>query len=305
MLKESMVVVVENGPKFYEQKEITFCYEVFRPAGNDTALVEGIIENSRIRQEVAQQIMNVNPNIEQVGFYDLSDPENPTLMMAGKELCGNALRSFMYYIFLLSGGKIREARIRVRMENMDVFLRAGVDGFQRAWAEMPIKKEKIKKSETVSDLNDLYSLGIQEVALEGITHLVTALPSEIAAIADKTQQEIALKTLALSLLQERGLDQSVPAAGVMFLSWDQGKLLSLPVVLVPESQTFFLETACSTGTTAIGIVLARFLGRTINQEVLQPSGQTILVQVLVEEFIQEAKISGPVQRITRKITTLQ
>lgn len=228
-------------------------------------------------------------SIQQVAFIDTSDPKNPTLMMAGGELCGNALRSFMYYLCLLSGGRVREATIRVLMQDKEIYVKTGVNGFQNAWAELPIRQEKLEPFGR--DLAD-----IERVDLDGITHLVVML-------SEKSEFDSAgFEQTAFTLLQERNLDTTVPAAGVMFLKQEGTQLELLPAVWVRDMQTWVPESACATGTTAAGVALARASGKSVDQEIIQPSGQSIRTQITVENsIIKRAVISGPVQRITKKI----
>ena len=62
-------------------------YSIWDPTGNITALVE--TQTSIDRQpEVAARIMDLHPEVEQVGF--VSKVLRPYLRMAGGEFCGNA-----------------------------------------------------------------------------------------------------------------------------------------------------------------------------------------------------------------------
>ncbi len=69
-----------------------YYYQILRPGGNDTALVYSLINNPNKRKQINDNILQQNPNIEQVGFVDLSE-NIKKLLMAGSEFCGNATRS--------------------------------------------------------------------------------------------------------------------------------------------------------------------------------------------------------------------
>ena len=64
-----------------------YSYQIYRPSGNDTALVLPLEQDTEKRRLVARQIMKLHPQVEQVGFVNSKVPH---LFMAGGEFCGNA-----------------------------------------------------------------------------------------------------------------------------------------------------------------------------------------------------------------------
>ena len=77
----------------------------------------------------------------------------------------------------------------------------------------------------------------------------------------------------------------------------------IPVVYVKSIDTLFLETACGSGTTALGLVEAKKTGKNLDELVIeQYSGMPIYVSVNINsetgEFI-DAKIDGPITEIEK------
>ena len=84
-------------------------YRIYIPSGNPTALVIGIIDDFEKRKEINDALMNKYDFIEQVGFIN-DDINNPELLMAGGEFCGNATRSAIKYYLK---DKPKEIKIKV------------------------------------------------------------------------------------------------------------------------------------------------------------------------------------------------
>lgn len=148
-----------------KKKEIPmhFEYTILRPGGNDTALVVGIERDLKRRKQINDAIMAKHVNVEQVGFVSGSE-EEPELMMAGGEFCGNATRSAAW---LLLDGKPGELTMIV--SGVDIKLHAGVRDNREAFAQMPI----YQKPEKIQRLPD----GNMFVEMKGIVHVVSEDPS--------------------------------------------------------------------------------------------------------------------------------
>jgi hypothetical protein len=63
--------------------KMDYCYQLFNPSGNVTALILGLEKNGQLRRRATQKIMEIHPEVEQVGFVSL-DKKDPRLMMAGR-----------------------------------------------------------------------------------------------------------------------------------------------------------------------------------------------------------------------------
>ena len=261
--------------KEYTQIGVPLQYSVFRPGGNDTALVIGVERDSDKRKKINDQVMKQHANVEQVGFVKL-DRDNPELMMAGGEFCGNATRSTAWQI--LAG---KPGEVLMKVSGVESKLRAGVDEEGNAWAQMPIYTDPSR----ITFLED----GRAVVAMEGITHVVM---NDIYPEASPEE----LKPIALKLLQQLGLDKSVAASGVMFLTPTESGVSIRPVVLVRDIKTLFYETACGSGTTAVGLLEALKKSGSIELPVTQPTGIPIYIKVSFDgSKFEQAVISGPIE----------
>ena len=180
--------------------------------------------------------------------------------MAGGEFCGNATRSAA---FLILDGKPGE--VLIKASGVKQKLKAGVNSDGEAYAQMPILPTT---SSITADGSDFL------VELEGITHFVDFTKNATDGLST---DEIKLK--AMQAIKEKGLD-SFPAAGVIYVAQDNESLRIEPVVYVRDLDTLYYETACGSGTTALGMILALQKGKSVkNIAILQPSGMSIKVSV--------------------------
>jgi len=253
---------------------------VTRPGGNDTALVFDAID-ARDYKEVNSYIQSKKPEIEQVMFVK-DYGASPKGMMAGGEFCGNATRSLGYY--LLKG---KNGTIDVSVSGAKAPLSVTVKD-KSARTQIPI----INDGGSVIFLNDTDSL----VRLEGITHLVLEPGSEDARKITATFEVEKQKLMARRLLEKHDLMEQ-PAAGVMALSRHQDVLKLLPYVYVKAVDTFYAETACGSGSVAVGLVLAKKRGSSVHDiEIQQPSGQFLTVNVDYKDgSFETASIEGKVE----------
>lgn len=254
-------------------KQIIF--SILRPGGNDTALVRGALPMKE-KQRINNLIMKRYPNVEQVGFYYFDSKTNLNkLEMAGGEFCGNALRSLAY---LLQRG--RTGTLKLAASGTDQILTVGVTRKNEAFAQMPI----LSSFSSVKKINK----NLYEVKLSGITHLITPLQGE----ADPKL----LKDTGFNLLKENNLDQEA-AAGVMFWSKRNKAYRIDPVVWVRDIQTLFYESACASGTTALGLWFAKdsTFSKTV-RNIQQPSGESIKITIVKDtNKFRKAVITGPIE----------
>lgn len=252
---------------------------ILRPGGNDTALVPGINWSKKEKRVINDSIMEKYKNVEQVGFVDLSKPD---LQMAGGEFCGNATRSATFLTL-----KGQPGEIKIRVSGAKRLLKAGINKEGKAWSEMPIYKNPKNISR-----EGKYTI----VPLYGITLVVIEQKEKFI------NQETAKKE-ALKILEKFGLINSVPAAGVMFLYKKNGFYAIEPVVWVQDIKTFFYETACASGTTAIGIFEAtRTKKNVVELPVIQPSGMTLFISVIWNKNnFSLAKINGEIKVLRKNI----
>lgn len=258
-------------------KRLTVMY----PSGNTTAIVfDQLLDQDR--EELNNRIMErwktdytEFPEIEQCCFMTL--PRSPEAIarveMFGGEFCGNATRSVIY---ALTGGNDYEGLIEVsgvarplefKIENEEITL------------EMPLPKE----------------LGIEEVEegtlvqLDGIAQLVVIDPKEARTPAQLLRE---LKNQAKYDLNTQ------PAVGVSY--YDTTTSSTKFNVWVNAIDTVFDETACGSGTCAIGVAIATKRRESITLGVIQPSGETIKVNCIWDDIkgqVTRAEIIGKVETL--------
>jgi len=255
-------------------------FNIIRPGGNDTCIIAGKVDDQSERKKLNDLTMSNYPNVEQVGF--LSDGQ---LNMAGGEFCGNATRSSA---FLILGGKPGE--IKLKVSGVNDALVCGVNQNLEAYAQMPIysNPEKITPIVQPNGSSDFL------VEMEGISHLITFNTAPISGLSENE-----IKQIAKNRITDLNLDK-LPAAGVIFTQ-KQGDLYKItPVVYVRDIDTLFLETACGSGTTALGLVLARMVNQSISQlPILQPSGMDIKVSIDFDgQKFKTAFIEGMVEPLS-------
>jgi diaminopimelate epimerase len=252
---------------------------IARPGGNDTALVFDPVPVEQ-RKTVNALIQQQCPEIEQVMFVEMGS-NLPRGMMAGGEFCGNATRALGYY--LLNG---KDGCMKLEISGCRSALEVEVRN-SAAIAQMPI----YPSFEHIVPFSPSQTI----VHMEGISYLVLA-PGDpqgnaICMLASKEEQ----KKAARNLLNYPAFSRS-PAMGVIVVTEDVRGCAIKPFVYVRAIDTFYFETACGSGSVAVGLAWAWQQGRTLRNFTLrQPSGMNIGVDVWLEgKRFERASISGPV-----------
>ena len=146
-------------------------------------------------------------------------------------------------------------------------------------------------------VKDFYSKFIQVlnkksaiIRMQGITHIVI----EDKNINKKYNKE-QLKKYSYNILKKNNL-LSLEAAGVIYLNYlDNNTIKLTPIVFVREINTLFYETACGSGTVAVGMYVSYQRRKSVNLDVIQPSGEIIKVVTRADsKKIYNARISGKV-----------
>lgn len=256
-------------------KKNKYQISIIRPAGNDQMLIKGIIDKQN-RRAINDEMIRRFPNVEQVSFYEFDKEKNiGRLELAGGEFCGNATRSLAY---LLANGK--PGTVKLQVSGTKHLLTAGVKKLNTAFAQMPITENQFVKK-----INDK----LFRVDLEGITQLVS-----YENVSERTPNE--LKNYARTILQEQQLLSSVPAAGVMFFTKNNNEINLQPIVWVRDIETILYETACASGTTAVGLCESLEQNNDyFKTTVKQPSGQSMTIEIIKKgKKFKKAIIDGPV-----------
>jgi histidine racemase len=227
------------------------------PSGNTTAIIFDQLSSNNLKQlnariiEAWQQQNPDQPHVEQCCFVTLprSSEAMARVEMFGGEFCGNAARSA---IWMLTKGQNYRGKIEVSGVERPLTFSVN-DGEVKV--EMPLLKDKSLVQRTVEG-----SL----VRHEGIRQLVV-----IEQGNDQTPRK-----LLTNLLKCNKYDLcSQPAVGVSYYNKQSGEAKFC--VWVKEVDTIFDETACGSGTSAIGMALAVEFERPMRAKVIQPSGEII------------------------------
>lgn len=263
-----------------------FTYQIYLPSGNRTALVHGIIADESMRNYINQLIISkykgTENEIEQVGFIS-EDEAHPQLMMAGGEFCGNALRSAALYYCQ------NRTNIEIKVSGVSKKLKVGILPNGDIWAEMPV----------YPDLCNITHLkrGFYLVKMERMSHIVV-LPettSDYIYEQGRLKEEAEILNCAGEILREYKLLEH-PAAGVIFVEQKDQNYQIHPCVYVRDVNTKFYETACGSGTTAVGLVFAFIAKSNVSYDIIQPSRKVINVRIeLKDSKISKAVISGKVE----------
>ncbi len=250
-------------------------YLIYKPAGNDTALVYGTQYNETMKKRINDAIMKRHTNVEQVGF--INDNGKKELQMAGGEFCGNATRSAAYNY--LNG---KQGKIQICVNSKDKII-AGVDKDKKAWCEIPLPE----KSNIITEIEK----GIFIVDLKGITIVVIQDFQAQKYLCNKDK----LKQVGRKLIDDYNLvDNS--AVGVMFCENKKEKIKINPIVWVKSIDTLFYETACGSGSMAVCIVESYLKKQKEKIDIIQPSGLIITASVdYKNDRFQQSIISGNIE----------
>jgi len=223
--------------------------------------------------------MNLYPNVEQVGFL-----EKNKLTMAGGEFCGNATRSAA--LILLKG---RPGKINLKVSGVKNYLKAGIRKNGETYSEMPIFND-VNKVISIPNTNSTEFL----VEMQGIYHLINFNYKQIENLSTDE-----IKKQAKSRIEQLNLNK-LSAVGIIYVNQKKEQYLITPVVYVRKIDTLFLETACGSGSTALGLVLVKNRKSSINLiPIIQPSGMSIKISIdYKNNSFKKAFIQGPCEIIT-------
>lgn len=247
------------------------------PSGNTTAIVFDQLlyaDRKALNESVMNAWKSQNPNqpeIEQCCFVTL--PRDPVAVarveMFGGEFCGNAARSVAWVV---AKGQDYAGLIEVSGVERPLEFKVS-DGEVKV--EMPLPKDKTLVQRVAEGAL---------VQLDGISQLVVT----------RRQDEQTPRELLADLLKSNKYDlSSQPAVGVSYYSQDSGKAEFC--VWVKDVDTIFDETACGSGTSAIGVALAAEAGKSVSMDVTQPSGETIRTEAsYAKGGIDKSFIAGEV-----------
>lgn len=275
----------------------TLQYSIFDPTGNITALVETIVDESE-QPEAASRIMDLHPDVEQVGFvrFGSRDSEDGSramvqLRMAGGEFCGNAAMSAAALYVIRSGraqtpGSEYSVAVKVSgaREPVRVALRAEEENAFRAGVDMPAPLGIEEKYFECSADGLTPGVGLPVVHMEGIDHIIVEEQSpcyDLRTLHGRAEKMI--REICGSLGSE--------CLGLMFLSEERGMV---PLVYVPGADTVFWENSCASGTAAAGAFLAAKKEERVDVSLEEPAGT---LRVVSEPDTGRTRIYGTTRLI--------
>lgn len=230
-------------------------YYLYDPSGNITILVETPVPAEE-RAAVAARLMEREPAAEQVGFLWESEDSDIALCMAGGEFCGNATMSAAAVCAAKAG--LEDGTVLVDASGaphpVAVALAAHPDGSWSTTLDMPTPRSV--QRETLPD-----GTTHPVVRFTGIAHVLL----EQDAPDTKEARDEAVKTIR-DWCEALGVE----ALGLLYLDRAQKRLT--PLVYVPAVNTTFWESACGSGTAAVGAYLAKEANEPVDLALRQPGG---------------------------------
>ena len=227
-------------------------YHRMDPTGNITLLVETPVAPER-RSAVAAALMALEPDAEQAGFL-LETPAGLRLEMAGGEFCGNASMSAAAWLCAKEG---RCGRVTLGVSGaktpVEVEVQPPREGVYACAVTMP-------PPDAVADC--LLPLGdavrpLPAVSFGGLTHLLVETP------LPRPDAEMLIRQWCAALCAD--------ALGLMLYDAHAHRLD--PLVYVPGAGTCMWERSCASGTTAVGLALAKRMGAPVRLTLNEPAGQ--------------------------------
>ncbi|MFO7883666.1 MAG: hypothetical protein R6U68_02500 [Desulfobacteraceae bacterium] len=227
---------------------------VFEAAGgNPTAICYETDCTQKDYGQLSRLIQKTCPGVEQVGFYK-DDSPLPRLDMAGGEFCGNAARSFACF---LKEMRSDQTRFTFKISGFEPVVTAEVtqctttEFFSSAAFKHLTGRLKRQKLDNKT---------VRIVDLGGIVHVVV---NEDAFPFHENSIRKDMETI------RKRLNIDCSALGLLRVREKNDQIFMKPVVWVKDINTCFYETACGSGSIAVGLVKGE------DVSVIQPSGNPI------------------------------
>jgi diaminopimelate epimerase len=241
------------------------------PAKNITIFVLDQVQGREKRAETARRLLG-DPRFkaEQVGFVLPPKEGNPRRMeMMGGEFCGNAARSFGFFVARETGLRGR-VPVVIETSGAEAPLTVTVDS-EAGTAEVEIPKPLAVTRVEIRD-GEPAGRGFPLVIFNGIVHAVApdVKPGEKTFFHIKTEIEKRFSAGSRNPAVPEGKD-SPDALGVMF--FDTGRRFMTPAVYVAATESLVFESSCGSGAAALAVWETRDAGDGESRlEVKQPGG---------------------------------
>lgn len=227
-------------------------YHRMDPTGNITLLIETPVAPAQ-RSAAAAALMALEPDAEQAGFL-LETPAGLRLEMAGGEFCGNATMSAAAWLCEKEG---RCGRVTLGVSGaktpVEVEVKPPQNGCYACAVTMPPPDAV---TECLLPLDGRLQ-PMPAVSFGGLTHLIVETPMA------RQDAELLIRQWCASLCAD--------ALGLMLYDGQTQRLD--PLVYVPGAGTCMWERSCASGTTAVGLVLAKRADKTVRLTLQEPAGQ--------------------------------
>jgi diaminopimelate epimerase len=228
-------------------------YWKFDPTGNITLLAEGSFPPEE-RKRLADLLMQMEPDAEQVGFLSPGDSEcDLSLTMTGGEFCGNA--SLSAAAWLLEKRQLPRGDVSLRVSGAPEPVTVSIEKQGGDWVGS-LQMPPVQRISTEALPLDGQFLQLPVVWFPGICHCILTSPIS--------------RQQAKNAIRQWGRLLDTPALGLM-LYHEKDHLLT-PLVWVSGADTLFWENSCASGTSAVGAWLAREACSSIQRDLIQPGG---------------------------------
>lgn len=268
-------------------------YSLFDPTGNITILVETPVPEED-QPSVAAALMKAETSVEQVGFVS-APPDfscDIDLRMAGGEFCGNATMCAAVLAVMRSGKTPKQGDpigVTVRSSGasgpVTVALKAESDTAYYGSVIMPQPRSIDDAPFTVTGDGRKPVI----VRFDGIAHVILERPAP-----EGERGRSRAEALARSWCEALGTD----AIGILF--FERHKLRLTPLVYVPAVGTVCWESACGSGTTAIGAYMADRTGKPVDITLKEPGGSLNILSLDGRTL----QMSGTVKSLEQKTVSL-
>jgi len=250
------------------------------PSGNMTILIWSDVAKKE-HAKVANILMDCTYHLgaEQIGYVGKSNNSKAIahLQMMGGEFCGNATRSLA---FMLVARKFPNILIKNSIAKFYLTV-SGVEEPLEVEVECDNNNNPILAKVQMPIYNEINSVckkdNVDLVSLEGISHI----------IVDNDKSPFNKKSYKNDFIEFRdSLDlQDKEAVGVMWKTIEEDNSISMePVVWVKETDSYYYETSCGSGTVALALAIAKESSDTYQEfKIYQPSGKYILAIVQRDE----------------------
>lgn len=240
----------------------TIEYILMNPTKNYTVFVLTHVPINEY-ENIAKELLKVEPRAEQVGFLSFKSYGNIFLRMAGDEFCGNATMSAAVYYCIRN--EIEKENVAVNVYGLDHLINVQVEKKESDEWEGIVEMPKVKEIKDVTFPDgETYPI----VFMDGIAHIIMIKDGDKSEmIFDKNADEV--------LFRERCKYLNAPALGVMKYFPKNSKLFSF--VYVRGIDTMYFENSCASGTAALGYYLDSKLDKPINLSIEQTCGKCLEV----------------------------